>query len=216
MADRRRLIALFAGAGVGASVCAWLGAPAIAARPGASALPRMTEGPFYPPADLRARGLEADADLTQVGAQRAEGEVLDLSARVVDAQGRRIDGCRVEIWQCDAHGSYRHPRGAGPRVDPGFQGWGTSRSDAQGAVRFRTIRPVPYAGRTPHIHVKLQHASFGELTSQLFVAGDPGNSADGLWMRLDAGARGAVAMQLRAGDAPGARWRVEHDLVVPA
>jgi protocatechuate 3,4-dioxygenase beta subunit len=52
--------------------------------------------------------------------------------------------------------------------------------------RFRTIRPVPYPGRTPHIHVKLRHTSFGELTSQLFVADDPGNARDFLWRQLGA------------------------------
>ena len=68
--------------------------------------------------------------------------------------------------------------------DDGFQGLGAARADAQGRLRFRTIRPVPYPGRTPHIHVTLRHASFGELTSQLFVAGDAGNERDFLWRSL--------------------------------
>jgi protocatechuate 3,4-dioxygenase beta subunit len=58
---------------------------------------------------------------------------------------------------------------------------------------------VPYPGRTPHIHVKLRHASFGELTSQLFVAGDPGNARDFLWRRLDAGDRGRTGHDLVTG-----------------
>jgi protocatechuate 3,4-dioxygenase beta subunit len=62
---------------------------------------------------------------------------------------------------------------------------------------LRTIRPVAYPGRTPHIHVKLRHASFGELTSQLFVDGDPGNERDFLWRRLRAEAQTAAAMKLQ-------------------
>ena len=84
---------------------------------------------------------------------------------------------------------YRHPsvpaRAGG--FDPGFQGYGATRSGAQGLARLRTIKPVAYPGRTPHIHFTLRHASFGTLTSQLFVAGDPGNARDFLWRRLAGG-----------------------------
>ncbi len=217
MPARRRTLALLAGAVAGGVGVAWLGAPAIASGRRATLLPPMTEGPFYPSADYRARSLDWDADLTRTGAHApAEGEHLDLASRVVDPTGRRIDSCTVEIWQCDVYRSYRHPRGEGERVDAGFQGFGASRSDANGVVRFRTIKPVPYPGRTPHIHVKLRHPSFGERTSQLFVAGDPGNSADFIWSRLDAGGRGAAAMVLKPAEVAGIRWQVTHDLVVPA
>ena len=37
----------------------------------------------------------------------------------------------------------------------GFQGFGHDVTDAEGAYSFRTIKPVPYSGRTPHIHVKV-------------------------------------------------------------
>ena len=89
--------------------------------------------------------------------------------------------------------------------------------DAQGRVRFRTIRPVPYPGRTPHIHVKLRHGSFGELTSQLFVKDDAGNTRDFLWRAVPAAEREALEMQLHAAEAgSGLRWVVRHALVVPA
>ncbi len=123
----------------------------------------MTEGPFYPQPAWRARGPFAgdwDADLTRVmrgGRERvAEGEPLGLELQVRDTRGRALDGAVVEIWQCDTWGRYRHPRdGAQPaEVDEGFQGYGEARASAQGTVAFRTIRPAPYAGRTPHIHLK--------------------------------------------------------------
>jgi len=34
----------------------------------------------------------------------------------------------IGIWQCDAFGSYRHPRGAGEGIDAGFQGFGSRRT----------------------------------------------------------------------------------------
>jgi len=183
----------------------------------------MTDGPFYPPLAYRARSVDWDADLTSVRVRApdgqpqppARGEHLDLRGAVLDGDGRPIDGAEVEIWQCDAFGSYRHPRGAGDRVDAGFQGFGSTRSDARGIYRFRTIRPVPYPGRTPHIHVKLRHPAFGEVTSQLFVAGDPGNAGDFLYRSLDEAERKDVELRLLkpvSGEA--VAWVAERDLIV--
>jgi len=187
------------------------------------AIARMTDGPFYPPRAWRERWSDWDADLTRVediaGNRLAKGEHLGLEGRLVDTAERAIDGATVEIWQCDALGHYRHPstEPALDAADSAFQGFGAMRSAADGAFRFRTIRPVPYPGRTPHIHVKLRHASFGEVTSQLFVAGDAGNARDFLWRALSADERPALEMRLQAA-APGSglRWLVRHDLVVPA
>ena len=184
-------------------------------------LPPMTEGPFYPSAAYRSRQLDWDADLTRVtrsagaDAPRAAGEWLDLVGTVVDAGGRRVDGAEIEIWQCDVHGSYRHPRGAGARIDEAFQGFGSTRSDAAGRYRFRTIKPVPYPGRTPHIHVLLRHPSWGELISQLFVAGDAGNARDFLYASLSASERTEIEMQLqRAPAGAPVMWVAERSLVV--
>jgi len=211
---RRRLLVTSAG------LVAAVGVPTIVWPRG---LPRMTDGPFYPPLGYRARSVDWDADLTTVRGRdpdgqplaRASGEHLDLRGTVVDTDGRAIDGAEVEIWQCDAFGSYRHPRGAGERIDAGFQGFGSMRSDARGGYRFRTIRPVPYPGRTPHIHVKLRHPSFGEVTSQLFVAGEPGNAGDFLYQSLGETDRKEVELRLQrpaAGDP--VAWVAERDLIV--
>jgi protocatechuate 3,4-dioxygenase beta subunit len=213
---RRRFLAASAGA------VATVAFPAISLARG---LPRMTDGPFYPPTAYRARSTDWDADLTTVRGfdpdgrplPHARGEHLDLRGAVLDADGRAVDGAEVEIWQCDAYGSYRHPRGAGERVDVGFQGFGSTRSDTRGLYRFRTIRPVPYPGRTPHIHVKLRHPTFGEVTSQLFLAGEARNAGDVLWRQLDDAERKEVELRLQkpaAGET--VAWVAERDLIVPA
>ena len=215
IASRRRVLAA-AGAAAASIAC-----PALAA--GRTVLPRMTDGPFYPSLSYRARSLDWDADLTTVRGgspdgqprPRASGELLDLFGQVLDPDGQAIDRAEVEIWQCDAFGSYRHPRGAGARIDDGFQGFGSSLSNAQGVYRFRTIRPVPYPGRTPHIHVKVRHAAFGELTSQLFVAGDPGNERDFLYRSLSSEQRAAAELRLqRAAAGASVNWLAESALVV--
>ncbi len=199
---------------------AWTGFPGLAAARRAAA-PQMTDGPFYPPARWRSATADWDADLTRVqrGTQLlvARGEHLALDTQIVDGDGRAIDGAEVEIWQCDTLAAYRHPsvRADPPNIDPGFQGFGAARSDAQGRTRFRTIKPVAYPGRTPHIHVKVRHATFGEWTSQLFVSGDPGNARDFLWRQLDADGQAALAMRLQPASGDGLRWQVQHAVVVP-
>lgn len=199
---------------------ALIAAPALAA---GRAMAGMTEGPFYPPRTWRERWPDWDADLTRVQrggrTQVAQGEHLALALEVADTNGRLLDGAEVEIWQCDALAAYRHPgvAQAAGAFDEGFQGFGAAKTARDGAVAMRTIRPVPYPGRTPHIHVKLRHASFGELTSQLFVAGDPGNARDFLWRRLDADERAGLDMLLQpAAAGSGLRWQARHRLVVPA
>jgi protocatechuate 3,4-dioxygenase beta subunit len=75
-----------------------------------------------------------------------------------------------------------------------------------GEYRFRTIRPSRYAGRTPHIHVKVKLAQRELLTTQLYVADDPDNERDGLWRRLSAADRAAITVPFQA-DAEGLRAR---------
>jgi protocatechuate 3,4-dioxygenase beta subunit len=197
-----------------------LAAPVLA-QPGRP-LAAMTEGPFYPPRAWREAWPEQDADLTRVtqGGHTAvaRGEHLGLEVTVADTRGRVVDGAEVEIWQCDTLQVYRHPREPSQpgRFDAGFQGFGATRSDTAGLARLRTIKPVPYPGRTPHIHVKLRHTSFGELTSQLFIDGDAGNARDFLWRSLAAEDRTALSMQLQpAPEGSGLRWLVRHALIVP-
>jgi protocatechuate 3,4-dioxygenase beta subunit len=213
---RRRFLAT-----TGTLAAAALALPALASS--RRILTPMTDGPFYPARAWRERWTDWDADLTRVAREglvlTARGEHLGLEATVADTQGRVVDGAEVEIWQCDVTATYRHPRqpDAPDRIDEGFQGFGATRSGRDGTLRFRTIRPVPYPGRTPHIHVKLRHASFGELTSQLFIAGDAGNERDFLWRQVEPADRAALEMALQpAPAASGLRWLVRHTLRVPA
>lgn len=155
------------------------------AAPASAALlptPRQTTGPFYP-VELP---LDADADLVRVEgrAAQASGTILHLTGRVIDVQGRAVHGARVEIWQCDAFGHYHHPGDRGGRADPDFQGFGSTVSRSDGAYRFRTIEPVPYPGRTPHIHFQIIPPGGAALVTQMYLQGHPLNQRDGLFRRL--------------------------------
>jgi len=144
--------------------------------------PRLTEGPFYP----RNFPKDSDADLTRVEgrAKSAEGTLLEVSGRVVDRSGKPRGGARVEIWQCDAFGQYHHVGEPEASGDPNFQGWGAVVADAEGRYSFRTIRPVPYPGRTPHIHFSVAESGRRRLTSQIFIEGEAQNARDGLYRSL--------------------------------
>lgn len=147
--------------------------------------PRMSEGPFYPrPVDMP---LDDDNDLTRVKGRQevARGTLLDLTGRVTDINGRTLGSVTIEIWQCNSHGRYHDSRDSSSSpLDPNFQGFGKALTDSQGRFRFRTIRPVAYPGRAPHIHFKVKAKAFKELTSQMFVAGDPGLERDVIWQSL--------------------------------
>ena len=168
----------------------------LAAEAGLVATPRTTAGPFYPvqfPADV-----DSDLVVLRGRAARAEGTVTHVTGRVLGLDGRPISNATVEIWQCDARGRYLHPGDTGGRPrDKAFQGYGRTMSEADGAYRFRTIKPVPYPGRTPHIHFAVQAPGRRELITQMYVAGEPGNERDGLYRSIrDARQRAAVTVRL--------------------
>jgi len=179
--------------------------------------PGQTEGPFYPVAFQP----DMDNDLVQVTGQAAQalGQVIHVSGRVLDTRGQPRPGSTVEIWQCDANGIYRHPRAAGQgRIDHAFQGYGRTQADEQGRYRFRTIRPVPYPGRTPHIHFAVHVPGQGRLITQMYIEGEPLNWRDGVLNRIrDPRARRSVIVALGAerSPEPGA-LRGEFDIIVEA
>jgi protocatechuate 3,4-dioxygenase, beta subunit len=193
MLDRRRSLRLVAAA-------AFIGIPALPLRattlaPARRPTPAQTEGPFYPdtlPAD-------SDADLLTNGALRyGKGQPAWVEGTLADADGKPIGGASIEIWQCDQDGHYHHPRDGG-KADAAFQGFGRVAVDADGRWRFRTLRPVAYSGRAPHIHAKIKLGGRELLTTQLYVQGDPDNARDGLWRRLSAEDRAAITSAYVAG-----------------
>jgi protocatechuate 3,4-dioxygenase beta subunit len=142
--------------------------------------PRQTEGPFYPDK----LPLDTDNDLLIVNdaLTPAVGEVTHLGGRILDAGGNPVRNAVVEIWQVDNQGAYLHSRGEprGVRRDAAFQGFGRFLTGSTGEYYFRTIKPVPYPGRTRHIHFKIKRRGKELLTTQCYVKGEPLNDRDGI------------------------------------
>ncbi len=156
--------------------------------------PRQTEGPFYP--DKLPLDTDNDLLILNNAATHALGEVTYLSGRILDARGEPIRGALVEIWQCDANGAYLHTRsGNAAKRDGNFQGFGRFITGSTGEYLFRTIKPVPYPGRTPHIHLKVRRGGKDLLTTQCYVKGHEGNEKDGIWKSVkDEKARAAITI----------------------
>ena len=100
----------------------------------------MTLGPFFP------REFAAGANDLAAG---AEGELIEITGRVVQADGRPLDNLVVEICQADAHGRFDNPA---------FVGWGRAATDADGVYFFRPIKPGACEGRAPYINFLLLYS----------------------------------------------------------
>lgn len=204
-ATRRDFLKRLTGLGVAFAAPSWLGAAALT--------PRQSAGPFYPP-ELP---LDDDNDLVHVTGQArpAEGQITDLAGRLLDRNGRPLRDVRIEIWQCDANGRYRHPHDPGRQaIDPGFQGIGHTLTDGEGRYRFLTIRPVPYPGRTPHIHVAVYPDGERPFVTQLYVAGEARNAGDFLYRRIPAESRHLVTAAFEPAEIAGAELRARWDIVL--
>jgi len=164
----------------------------------ATKTPRSTEGPFYPTGSMRFA--DVDNNLVKISGvvKEAGGEVITLRGRVLDTKENPIKDARVEIWQCDVNGHYLHTGDNNSVADNGFQGFGHAITGSDGVYSFITIKPVPYPGRTPHIHVKT-FANGKELTTQFYLNDHPQNERDFLYARLSNAQKEAVGMTLVKG-----------------
>jgi protocatechuate 3,4-dioxygenase beta subunit len=156
--------------------------------------PAQTEGPFYPDR----LPLDTDNDLIVINNSitPAVGEITHLSGRILGSNGSPIRNALVEIWQVDNGGAYLHSRtGNRSRRDANFQGFGRFLTGSSGEYYFRTIKPVPYPGRTPHIHVKVKVRGRRDFTTQCYIRGEERNARDGIYNSIrDRAAREAVTV----------------------
>jgi protocatechuate 3,4-dioxygenase beta subunit len=171
--------------GTAAGVAAWWTVPGAFADE-LTRTPKQTEGPFYP----NRLPLDTDNDLLVVNdtITPAVGEITHLTGKVFDPKGNPLKGVVVEIWQCDGNGVYLHTDDSGKKKDKqdrNFQGFGRFTTNKGGEYYFRTIKPVPYPGRTPHIHFKVKKGGKDLLVTQMYAADEKErNAKDGIYMSV--------------------------------
>lgn len=145
--------------------------------------PAQDEGPFYPDK----LPLDTDNDLLIIndGITPAVGAITWLSGRILDGRGDAVRNALVEIWQVDGRGVYLHGGSANrEKRDANFQGFGRFLTGSTGEYLFRTVKPVPYPGRTAHIHFKVKMRGQDPFVTQMYVQGEPRNDRDGLLNRV--------------------------------
>jgi protocatechuate 3,4-dioxygenase, beta subunit len=198
--DSKMTRRVFAGSALAGA--ALLAGPAAAAEQALKLTEGGPLGPFYPVDRLA----EDDADLTWLKGhgQRALGDVIEVTGRVLDMRGNPVSGARLELWQCNAAGRYAHAADvATAPLDPNFQGFAALQTGAKGDWRITTIKPASYDSpigrRTPHIHFDIKGKSYRLISQMYFSDDDVSNSKDRLYQQLGPDAGTAVAKLQSAG-----------------
>jgi len=155
--------------------------------------PKQTEGPFYP--DHLPLDTDNDLIVLNDSLTPAVGRITHLSGRILDSRGQPIRNAVIEIWQVDGNGVYLHTGDKHAAREKNFQGFGRFLTGSTGEYYFRTIKPVAYPGRTPHIHCAIKMKGRDKWTTQCYVKGEPANESDGVYRGIqDPKARAAVTV----------------------
>ena len=178
--------------------------------------PAQTEGPFYPVVDQ----VDKDVDMIHVQGHggTAKGQVIRVGGTVQDAEGNPLANTQVEVWQACHSGKYNHPDDTNTaELDPDFQYWGRTTTDAKGRYAFLTIKPGAYPAdstwtRPPHIHFKVAAPGFRSLTTQMYFEGDALNEKDRILRALKPEGRKAVTVKFT--QAPGNQLQGTFDIVI--
>jgi len=156
------------------------------------------EGPFYP--DKLPLDTDNDLLLLNDAITPAVGDITHLTGRILAPNGDPVRNAFVEIWQCDSNGVYIHSGSSNKKKqDKHFQGYGRFLTDVNGNYYFRTIRPVAYPGRTPHIHIAVSANGKRLFTTQILdKANKKQNERDGLFRQIrDPKARDTILVEFK-------------------
>ena len=185
------------------------------AKPKLRRTPHEEVGPMYPVVKPADRGF--DLTVNPANGEKAKGEVVYLSGRVLDTTGAPIAGAHVELWQTNMHGRYDHPADPNPApLDENFEGFGTAVTGGDGRYAFKTVKPAaspasaPGWWRPPHIHYWVRKANYRDLVTQLYFRGDP-------HQRDDQFIRPSLIIELREVRTPHGTYKVGNfDIVLAA
>jgi protocatechuate 3,4-dioxygenase, beta subunit len=188
-------------------------------RPRLEITPPQIVGPFYPVAQLP--DLAADLVRPSGSAAAARGELICVRGHVLTASGAPVAHARIEIWQANAAGKYRHPSDTNPApLDPNFKGFACLTTDASGRYQFRTIKPGRYPTpegeiRPPHIHFAVE-GRFDRLVTQLYFAGESENQTDRWLNSAPQPERLIVTLQAPASHLESRPCLAHFDIVLPS
>jgi protocatechuate 3,4-dioxygenase beta subunit len=174
-------------------------------------------GPFHVP----------DAPRYDMGANiclDGKGETCLFEGRVVDLDGKPIEGATIDVWSDNAEGYYDVQQ---PDIQPKWNNRGIFLTGADGTYSFRGIRPVSYPipddgpvgqmlkalGRHPnrpaHMHFIVSAPGYETIVTHTFVDGDE-------WLTSDAvfGVKASLIAAIENGVPGDTDWRSTFDFVM--
>ena len=126
----------------------------------------LTEGPYFVDEKLNRSDIRSDPSTGAV----SSGQLLTLTfnvSRIAGSACTPLTGAYLDVWHCDASGTYSDVSGSSRKFLRGYQ-----ITDAAGIAQFTTVYPGWYQGRAVHIHFKLRlftgSTKTYEFTSQFF------------------------------------------------
>ena len=166
---RRRALSAIAGAGLAATLRANSAVPQAASGVCLTASPALEEGPFF----VEEKLLRSDIRSDPASGVVQQGALLTLSVTIQNQSGGAcvpLAGAYVDIWHASAGGLYSdegQESTVGQKYLRGYQ-----ITDDSGNVRFTTVYPGWYSGRTVHIHFRIRTYSgstvLGDFETQSF------------------------------------------------
>ncbi len=176
--------------------------------------PSQTVGPYLH------MGLTRTAQNVVAG-EGTEGERIRVEGRVLDGEGQAINDALVEIWQANAHGRYNHPEDTQAKpLEPGFNGFGRSPTDGDGAFWFETIKPgaVPGPGnalQAPHLNVTVfARGMLLHAVTRIYFSDEAANDIDPVLNSIDDAARRATLIAEKAAHANAGKAIYRFDIVL--
>ncbi len=174
--NRRELLIMSGKGAMCLAAASALGQFSASARAGYALTPIVEEGPFC--LDSLANNLlRSDVRKSSVTGTTANGYPLVLTITVSklnsDGSISPLNGAYVDIWHCDPSGNYSGETNFGV-ADLTAEDYlrGYQISNARGSVKFISIYPGWYSGRTTHVHVRIRTFSgttaVYDQTTQLF------------------------------------------------
>ncbi|RMJ07445.1 hypothetical protein CDV36_012953 [Fusarium kuroshium] len=152
-----------------------------------------TEGSLLGPFHAEAPELELGSSMST----DPDGEPLLCLCTVADTSGKPLPGVKIDIWGTDSHGLYDVQR-EGVGDDEAHERC-ILESDQNGIFWFKSIKPVPYqipddgpvgkmlaqlgrhAWRPAHLHFLFKKKGMDELTTALYLRGDPYETSDAVF-----------------------------------
>ncbi|PYO08956.1 MAG: twin-arginine translocation pathway signal protein [Gemmatimonadetes bacterium] len=126
----------------------------------------LTEGPYFVDELLNRSDIRTDPVTGAVSTGIPLALTFNVS-RVANSACTPLTGAYLDVWHCDATGTYSDVSGSSRKFLRGYQ-----ITDANGVAAFTTIYPGWYSGRAVHIHFKLRlfagSTKTYEFTSQFF------------------------------------------------